>query len=215
MRINALLTVLISTPVQWSMAWRVRILSRSNALGGLICLTSIVSLAFGSVTYMNGDRVMLQAGPQDWSTIEAGFIFPFIWFLSSAIADVIIAVSFIVILTRSRTGFSKTDGVLTRMTQLLVGTGTLTAFLTALDAALFYRAITDLMRTDTNILTAYTIPDFLLSKLYTNSLLATLNARIIWRNALLEGEGDSGTGNRSALRFDHHTTNASSELDTP
>ncbi|KAJ8514576.1 hypothetical protein ONZ45_g7904 [Pleurotus djamor] len=228
MRTNGLLTALVSTAVQCSMAWRVRVLSQSNILGGSIVLISSLSLGFGIAAYAEGTRIM-EFLPGYASGRDDSYKFPFVWLLSSAITDTIIAVSFIVILVRAiisshddplpsvdlktqrRTGFSRTDGMLTRMTQL--GTGALTAILTILDAALFLHGM--LHHSEDNF-TAYTIPEFLLSKLYTNSLLATLNARIVWRDS--SSDVQSGSGNASALmpsfRMTRETISSTSAVDT-
>ncbi|KAJ8480907.1 hypothetical protein ONZ45_g15490 [Pleurotus djamor] len=209
MRTNALLTVLISTAVQWSMAWRVRVLSRSNLLGAFIAIISSISLGFGIATYTQGTRVMAYVG--EGNERQNSYDFPFVWLLSSAIADTIIAISFI---TRSRTGFKKTDGMLMRMTQLLVGAGSLTAILTVLDAALFFHGMLHYFE---DKFTPYTIPEFLLSKLYTNSLLATLNARIVWRNSSSEGQSGSekGSGLMPSFRITQEMASSTSVFDTP
>ncbi|KAJ8514265.1 hypothetical protein ONZ45_g8178 [Pleurotus djamor] len=64
---------------------------------------------------------------------------------------------------------------------ILVGTGAITALLTVLDAALYYRGAETLFE---GMPFVYVIPEMMISKLYTNSLLATLNARLVWRDYL-------------------------------
>ncbi|KAJ8495693.1 hypothetical protein ONZ45_g12748 [Pleurotus djamor] len=173
------------------MAWRVKQRSKSNILPVIIVLLSIASFGFGAATVTLGNRLL-----HDFASFGIALHIPFIWLACSAMADTVIAVSFIVTLSRKKTGFRGTDTMVTRMTQLLIGTGAITAIITIIDAGLFYRSTPTAVSTEHPI--AYIIPDIILSKLYTNSLLATLNARIIWQNS---NDSSPMSTSPSALRF--------------
>ncbi|KAJ8503520.1 hypothetical protein ONZ45_g10791 [Pleurotus djamor] len=90
------------------------------------------------------------------------------WLVSSALVDAIITGTLIITLYRKRTGIEVTDSVLNKIIIFTVQTGLLTAIFALADAILFLA----LPGTGINF-----IPDFALSKLYTNTFLASLNAR--------------------------------------
>lgn len=102
----------------------------------------------------------------------------------AAVSDVAIAVSLIFLLQRSRTGFRRSDTVINRLILFSLNTG----LLTSIDALLSLITITVLPNTFVYILFFVTI-----SRLYTNSLLATLNNR----KSLSGGLGDESTGETS------------------
>ncbi|KAJ8507270.1 hypothetical protein ONZ45_g10340 [Pleurotus djamor] len=98
--------------------------------------------------------------------------------------------------------------------KILAGAGSLTAILTVLDAALFFHGKLHYFE---NKYTPYTIPEFLLSKLYTDSLLVTLNARIVWRNASSEIQSGSeqGSGLMPSFSITQEMASSTSVFDTP
>ncbi|KAJ8473106.1 hypothetical protein ONZ45_g16420 [Pleurotus djamor] len=155
-------------------------------------LDQVLQITFGTATFTLGNRLL----PDFDASFRIALHIPFIWLACSAMADTVIAISFIVTLSRKKTGFRVTDTMVTRMTQLLIGTGAFTAIVTIIDAGLYYRSTPTAVSTEHP--TAYVIPDIILSKLYTNSLLATLNARIIWQNS---NDSSPISTSPSALRF--------------
>ncbi|KAJ7136602.1 hypothetical protein C8R44DRAFT_360156 [Mycena epipterygia] len=162
LRPDAAVTVAISTPVQLFVAWRVKKLTKSYFFPFLIALSSLISLGGGlSVTIM----VSLHSAYADFASFH-----PFVitWLSSTAACDVILSGALIYSLYTRKSGVSTTDRYVDRIISLTVQTGSITAITALLDLFVF------LFSPGT---TLQFIWDFPLSKLYTNALLSTLNAR--------------------------------------
>ncbi|KAF8326565.1 uncharacterized protein EI90DRAFT_3069705 [Cantharellus anzutake] len=91
-----------------------------------------------------------------------------IWLAGSAACDVLIAGFMVYLLRKSATGFEGTDTVINRLTRMTIETGAVTAAAATLEL-IFY------LRWKENNL--HMIPALALAKLYTNTLVATLNSR--------------------------------------
>ncbi|CAK5266586.1 unnamed protein product [Mycena citricolor] len=154
--------VLISMPVQLFFAWRIRQLTKAVWLPVLIALLALSSFAGGL-----------------WTSVEIQILRLFakkpllhhpalVWFLTSCVADVLITVTLVITLSRKKTGFTATDSVLDRIIRMTIQTGAATALFSILDVVCFM------------VLPHYAVNfiwDLALSKLYSNCLLSTLNAR--------------------------------------
>ncbi|KAJ7136607.1 hypothetical protein C8R44DRAFT_360216 [Mycena epipterygia] len=189
LRPDAAVTVAISTPVQLFVAWRVKMLTQSYFFPFLIALSSLISLGGGlSVTIM----VSLHSAYADFASFH-----PFVitWLSSTAACDVILSGALIYSLYTRKSGVSTTDRYVDRIISLTVQTGSITAITALLDLFLF------LFSPGT---TLQFIWDFPLSKLYTNALLSTLNARP-WR------EEGSSEHNMNVL-FEQTPTNETARL---
>lgn len=154
--------VAISTPIQFFFAWRVRLLTKSNWLGLLICFFAIVSLAGGIWTTILIVKVKVFARKIElhWSAL--------VWFLAACVADILITVVLVITLTKRKTGFSGTDDAIQKIIRMTVQTGAITAFFAVGDVVFFMT----MGQTALNFLW-----DLALTKLYANCLLSTLNAR--------------------------------------
>ncbi|KAF4586523.1 hypothetical protein EYR38_010802 [Pleurotus pulmonarius] len=159
--------VMISTPVQLFIAWRIKIISGSSRLAGLIAFfafssfiggfaSTVVTATGGTVTFEGLQRIR---GPI------------ITWLASAATADVLITSSLVYSLRKRKTGIKSTDDAIDRIVRLTIQTGMITAIFAASDVILY----TTSKETGLNF-----IFDFPLSKLYTNSLVSTLNARAGW-----------------------------------
>ncbi|KAL0958481.1 hypothetical protein HGRIS_000620 [Hohenbuehelia grisea] len=162
-----IVTTLISTPIQIFIAWRIRIISRVNWIAAFIVIFALISLGGGAWT---GATVVIikrfiRKPELHWPALT--------WLLASAVADAIITSSLVFSLSRRRTGFSGTDDAINRIIRLTVQTGLITAIFAALDVICFLVV----PHTTLNF-----VWDFALSKLYTNALISTLNARAGWDN---------------------------------
>lgn len=190
---DPLLTVIISTPIQIFIAHRIKIISRATWLAAVICALAIVSLGGGvwlSVTVVHVRRYARKPDLH-WPAL--------VWLLASAIADVTITVSLAFNLARRKTGFSGTDDAINRIIRLTIQTGFITAVFATLDVVCFLA----LPHTTINF-----IWDFALSKLYTNALLSTLNARSGW-NTLANGAGHNvlfGDNSPAPVQFPTYST---------
>ncbi|KAG6915779.1 hypothetical protein DXG01_009861 [Tephrocybe rancida] len=170
---DPLLTVIISTPIQIFIAYRIKIISRQTWLAGAICCLAIASLGGGVWLTATVVHIRRYARKPElhWPAM--------LWLLASAIADITITVSLTLNLARRRTGFAGTDDAINRIIRLTIQTGFITAVFATLDVICFLA----LPHTTINF-----VWDFALSKLYTNALMSTLNARTAW------GKIANGTG---------------------
>ncbi|KAG9082179.1 hypothetical protein FRC06_005185, partial [Ceratobasidium sp. 370] len=89
------------------------------------------------------------------------------WLASAALCDVLIVYMLSTALMTQRTGFGRTDALIDKLLRYTINTGLLTSII----------AITDLIAFCTMNNLVHLCFNFILGKLYTNTLLATLNAR--------------------------------------
>ncbi|PFH47885.1 hypothetical protein AMATHDRAFT_87450 [Amanita thiersii Skay4041] len=161
-------TVMSATPITMVfIAWRIWAINRSRLLTGAICLLALVAYGGGIwLTIMVIHIRRFSRKPElHWSALT--------WLLASAIADVLITITLTYSLSRRKTGFSNTDTYINKVIRLTVQTGMGTTIFAMLDVICFLV----LPHTTINF-----IWDFTLSKLYTNALVSTLNARSWWRS---------------------------------
>ncbi|KAJ8698807.1 hypothetical protein PTI98_005475 [Pleurotus ostreatus] len=160
---DAITTVLISTPVQLFLAWRISVLTSSKIVAIFISLLAITSLGGGIAM-----SALVILNP-DFSRFETFYPATGTWLGSSALADVIISTALVMTLRRKRTGMQVTDNIINKIMTFTIQTGFVTAVFAIADVVL---ALT-LRDSGFNF-----IPDFMLSKLYSNTLIASLNARV-------------------------------------
>ncbi|KAK7437379.1 hypothetical protein VKT23_018624 [Stygiomarasmius scandens] len=160
---------IISGIVQIFFAWRIWHLSGEQkwfrvfpALIVMVALMQAISALVASIRFFagGGDLTLLPA-------LKPGFT---VWLVGSFIADILIALCMVYLLKRAQTrSFSKrTDSVLSRLVVNAIHTGAVTAIAAGIDLALF-------VRFENN--NFHQAPAFLLGKLYSNVLVANLNAR--------------------------------------
>ncbi|KAF5318631.1 hypothetical protein D9619_010715 [Psilocybe cf. subviscida] len=162
---NALVTVLISTPAQFFVAWRLKIVSRSFVIPIVIIILAIVSLVGGTKTSASVIK------SQDYGHYSSFTPTVTVWLASSAAADFFITIGLTWSLLKRDFGTKETEDKVTRIIRLTIQTGFVTMAFAIIDLTVFLAR----PRTTLNF-----IVDFALSKLYTNSLLSTLNARSGW-----------------------------------
>ncbi|KAJ7062778.1 hypothetical protein C8F01DRAFT_1230376 [Mycena amicta] len=157
-----LIIVLVSMPIQMFFAWRIYQLTKSLWIPIIISIFAVASFAGGI-----------------WTTIMIRILREFVkkpllhhpallWFLASCVADVLITVSLVITLSKKKTGFAATDSVVDKIIRATIQTGLITALFSILDVVCFMA----LPHLAVNF-----VWDLALSKLYTNCLLSTLNAR--------------------------------------
>ncbi|KAF4618705.1 hypothetical protein D9613_009878 [Agrocybe pediades] len=159
----------ISVIVQLFYCWRIWILAANNLwMRGMALVIVLISLSQAAVGIVSSIVFQLHASqeqllkyhPQFTYTISGGFL-----------ADTLITGSMIYILRNARNSqgtFNHMGGTLDRLINNALQTGFVTMTCAAVDLALFVTVTTANYH--------YT-PTFILGKLYSNSLLATLNAR--------------------------------------
>ncbi|KAF8235458.1 hypothetical protein L208DRAFT_757835 [Tricholoma matsutake] len=160
--VEALPTALTSMLVQGFFVLRVWHLSRSYLLSGLIVL--IVVVGFGCVLAWVILAMQMEA------LVDLLAITPLTIAINavSASADVIIAASLVILLSRARTGFKRSDTIINKLILFVVNTGVLTS---CIAIAAF---ISVLASPNTLIYAPFY---FCIGRLYVNSFLATLNGR--------------------------------------
>ncbi|KAJ3927575.1 MAG: hypothetical protein NXY57DRAFT_605799 [Lentinula lateritia] len=166
---DPLVTAAISTTVQLFQGWRIRRLTKSNFVFGSIALTAFVSLAAGLTTTI---LIALHTAWSQLQMFESGFL---VWLIASAMCDVVIAASLTWFVLRNKTPFTSTNSILNRIMLLTLQTGTITAVAAIADVFTF---------TISEDKTLEFVWAYSLSKLYSNSLLSMLNARVEWNKLL-------------------------------
>ncbi|THU82109.1 hypothetical protein K435DRAFT_872662 [Dendrothele bispora CBS 962.96] len=168
-----------SAGVQLFFAWRIRSLA-SRSSEKKVFLPIVVVIVCASFT----QSIASVVASARWSTINDIFEFHLIfaavsvWLVGSAVTDVIIAISMIYLLNSARSktrqapltsNIRRTDHLLSRLIRNSIETGSITAGAAILDVIFF------LTMNETSIHFAFSVS---LSKLYTNTLYASLNARV-------------------------------------
>lgn len=187
---DPLLTILISTPIQIFIAWRIKIVSQMTWLAVVICGFAVCSLGiYLFLSLCHTYQITSFIGGGLWLTIRIIQIQRFnrkpelhtpalFWLLASALADVVITVSLVINLSRRRTGFSETDDVVNKIIRMTIQTGCVTTIFALLDIICFLASPHSAINF---------VWDFALSKLYTNALMSSLNARSMWGNLIIDG----------------------------
>jgi hypothetical protein len=157
-----ILTSVAGVATQLFFAFRIKVLSESFVVPGLVALLSLLhgtsGIAVGVKSYgLSGHQIATQ-----FKELIA------IWLAASAACDVVIALSMTYFLSKRRTGYRSTDVMIARLTRLVIETGTLTAVLAVIVIILqfvpgaFYQ---------------FTLVE-MIGKLYSNNLLVLLNRRV-------------------------------------
>ncbi|KAJ7175106.1 hypothetical protein C8R43DRAFT_975895 [Mycena crocata] len=168
LRADAALTVLVSTPIQIFIAWRVHAVTQSYLLPSVIVLLAVVSFGGGlSVSTI----VSLHPAYAEFGGFQPEVL---TWLVSTCACDVFLTASLVYSLWIRKTNIISTDSYINKIIRLAVQTGFITAAAAFLDLILFVT----LPGTTFNFMV-----DFPLSKLYTNALISTLNARP-WREGV-------------------------------
>ncbi|KAJ6566035.1 hypothetical protein B0H19DRAFT_1257325 [Mycena capillaripes] len=172
LRVDAVLTVLVSTPIQLFIGWRIQVVTNSYIFPVIICILAIISFGGGIAT-----TTIVSLHP-DFSSFPTFHPEVVTWLVSSAACDIILTASLVYSLWTRKTNMPSTDTYINKIIRLTVQTGLITAAGAFLDMLFF------LVRPNT---TFNFLIDFALSKLYTNALISTLNARP-WREQVSEHE---------------------------
>ncbi|KAJ7753058.1 hypothetical protein DFH07DRAFT_824512 [Mycena maculata] len=147
-------------------AYRVHVLSEKGLL--IPCLIVAISLT-GTVAAFIIGAFILEAGSVTNLEVRQASVAGGVWLGASAICDITIAVCMTYYLTKSDTGFLQTRELVSRLTRLIIETGTLTAVVAVCTIILF------LAYPRNNY---YTAPLAILPQLYANTILVILNSRI-------------------------------------
>ncbi|KAF7966305.1 hypothetical protein HWV62_39201 [Athelia sp. TMB] len=180
--------------VQLFFAWRIHVIARTpwQTLGILLC--AALTLCGGLGTGVAVLWVKEYARFASFKPVAA------VWLLAASVGDIAITVALTYHLRRRKGTFKATDRLLDRIIQLTIQNGLLTALVAVVDIALYLSTPTP-----------YHIAlSFLMPKLYSNTVLSSLNARRALRaDALATVDCGSGTttggvggGGVSVVRLD-------------
>ncbi|TFY62213.1 hypothetical protein EVJ58_g4008 [Rhodofomes roseus] len=153
--------------VQFFYAWRLHKLTGNKLVVSAVVISSLVGGLSGIGTAIGVGMV------REFAKLQRLKVIVSLWLIGSAVCDVVITVSLTWHLRKHRTGFARTDTVITKITQLIVSNGLLTAIFAVADIVAFLASSKSY----------HLIFNFPLSKLYGNSAMSSLNARSILVNS--------------------------------
>jgi len=166
------LTILITLLVQLFFAQRIHILTKKWWISGSVVVLSIMQFGFASYfisVVARGDRLWSNIVSHTWSTDVSLAV--------TVAADLIIAVAMFSTLRSHRSEFANTRQLINELISYAIGTGILTTTVSIFTLVFF--------ATSTSFISSFFY--FLLSKLYTNSVLVQLNSRQRMRDMISGG----------------------------
>ncbi|KAI0322364.1 hypothetical protein OF83DRAFT_797809 [Amylostereum chailletii] len=174
------MTSIIGTIVQLFFAWRVKVLTGSNITVAILVVGAVISCLGGIAT-----SIAIGIVPR-WLEFQKFEIPVIIWLTVSALVDTTITAIMVWHLRKHKRGFKLSDDLLDKIIRLTVQTGMLTSVWAIVDLCVY-------LSIPTGIHLIFNLP---LSKLYSNSLLSSLNSRAGWKYAT-NSEETSSTGGQS------------------
>ncbi|KAF9466974.1 hypothetical protein BDZ94DRAFT_1250213 [Collybia nuda] len=166
---------IISFPVQAFFAYRIWSLrksyepaSASKVLNVVVVFIVACALMQATAAVVTGGQLILINDIQRFSELNTAIS---IWLVGSCVCDITITITMLILLrkARQRTRWRHTKSVINNVIQQTIETGLVTTVTALLELILF------LVEQDTSL---HTTMAYMLAKLYTNSLMATLNSRI-------------------------------------
>ncbi|KAF9469788.1 hypothetical protein BDZ94DRAFT_1243263 [Collybia nuda] len=164
---TAVATSVAAIITQFFLGHRVFVLTKNKYLFGIIGILSVLGFIFG-----------VYAGVKSGIIKEVAKFAPLkplvtCWLTFQTSADLLITFILSFVLGRSRTGFRKTDTIINRLIRGAVQTGLFASIFALADLFTF------LLHPNTNLYAMFAYP---IGRIYTNTLLDTLNARIELKN---------------------------------
>ncbi|TFK41819.1 hypothetical protein BDQ12DRAFT_624513 [Crucibulum laeve] len=182
---TAIATSVAAIITQFFLGHRVLLLTKNKLLCGIIGLLSFLGFVFGIYAGIRSGiiREVAKFAPL------APFVICWLGFQTSA--DLLITICLTFILSRSRTGFRRTDTIINRLIRGAVQTGLFASIFALADLFSF------LLHRNTNLYAMFAFP---IGRIYTNTLLDTLNARIELKsmNSTIDVDSES---NANAFRL--------------
>ncbi|KAG8731469.1 hypothetical protein FRC11_004049 [Ceratobasidium sp. 423] len=179
--VEPVMTVMISSTTQGFFAWRIAKLTGQAWMGWAIVVSAVIQFFAGFATAI-GTFIVKDFGR--FQELRQPVI---IWLVLSALTDIVITGILSWYLHTHRTGFSKTDDVITRLVRLTVQTGLITTVWATTDLLVY-------LCWANNMHMFFQLP---LCKLYTNSLMSTLNSRAGWGGSFSTSGGNPDPTSRS------------------
>ncbi|KAJ7195341.1 hypothetical protein GGX14DRAFT_475122 [Mycena pura] len=172
-----LCVLVVGFPIQLFFIWRIRTLTQKRLVPGIILVFACVAVGGGIwTTVLIPIVATFQNIPRLYRSAQ-------IWLITSGVTDLCIAASLASALRSKKTGFTVTDSVVDKIIRMTVQTGLVTALFSILDVVCF------LTLRGKTVNFVWNIP---LSKLYSNCLLSTLNARENLKTNMSGSRGQHG-----------------------
>ncbi|KAF7369803.1 WD-REPEATS-REGION domain-containing protein [Mycena venus] len=168
---------IIGSMVQLFYAWRIHTLTGNIWIVGLICICALTN-AFGGLASASAIAFVPQ-----FSHFQEFQIPVICWLMSAAVGDVIITATLVSFFRKHRTGCSATDTRVDQIIRLTIQTGMITSVCSVIDLGLF-------LGDSSGMHLLFNLP---LAKLYSNSLMSSLNARGGWRRSEPADSGEMKT----------------------
>jgi len=169
--VEPVMTTTISSTTQCFFAWRIARLTGYPWIGYAIGFSALIQWASGLGTTI-GTWILV-----DFNRFQLLRPAVITWLGLSTITDIVITCILSWYLHTHRTGFSKTDDIIARLVRLTVQTGLITTVWAAIDLVVY-------LASPTNLHVFFQLP---LCKLYTNTLMSTLNSRGGWGGSFASG----------------------------
>ncbi|KAL1668758.1 hypothetical protein GGF50DRAFT_110965 [Schizophyllum commune] len=155
---------IIGGSVQLFFSWRVRMLTGNVFLAGIIAACALTACLSGIGTAISCMMISV------FSELHRSLPVVGVWFGSASLADILVAGSLVNYLRRHRTGIRSTDTQVDRIIRLTVQTGVITSLWGLMHMLLYL-----LEHKGWHLMF-----NFSLAKIYTNSLMSSLNSRQGW-----------------------------------
>ncbi|KAJ6488052.1 hypothetical protein C8R45DRAFT_264696 [Mycena sanguinolenta] len=181
---DPILTGLLACLGQLFYAWRVKVLTGNIWLTLLVVACALLGLAGGVATTV---EILLTPQFADFIHFKSTII---IWLGAECLADILITAILVLHLSSHKSGLEASDLVVDRIIRLTMQTGLATVVCAIVDMVLF-------LAIPSGLHLAFNIP---LCKLYSNSLLSSLNARS------LQGAGSGNSSGKFGLVVLKRTT---------
>ncbi|KAK0447637.1 hypothetical protein EV421DRAFT_1889562 [Armillaria borealis] len=169
------LTGIIAGMVQLFFAWRVKVLTNNLWLVAIVAVCALAGTGAAIATSFEVGNTPEFVKFQDFKVVVI------IWLAAECVSDILI--SGILVWQLRKTGFQSTDELVDRIIRLTVQTGLITSICAIIDLALFLSDVSTRVIVDISVrsdILPHLIFNFPLSKLYTNTMMSTLNSRRGW-----------------------------------
>jgi len=162
-----ILSGILSSMCQFVYAWRIFMFSHAYWIAGIICLMSATQMAFAVYDGVKSQEYGILLDIPKSGIFESSLE----WTVANILCDAIITCSMLYYLWRAKqsTTIRPTASLITRIIRLTIETGL------AVTVTSIVSFVTFMGFPETGL---YAIPQFVLSKVYTNCLLAVLNSRL-------------------------------------
>ncbi|KAI0762270.1 hypothetical protein C8Q74DRAFT_139542 [Fomes fomentarius] len=187
---------IIATTVQLFYAWRIWVLTKWRILPGII---SVIALAQLCATLSIAAGI---ANLQDVAGLLPFFPRTIIWLAGGATADILIAVAMVYLLTTAKKNshaLKSSDRAINRLIRLSVETGSISAACAIIELGFFLGPTTE----NTNLHLFFAL---ILGKVYSNTMMTSLNSRVGTQQTISRGTSDIASG-VSASGTHNFTTN--------